>query len=90
MSLKLIAKVESYGDAGYIAFIDSIKGLVVQANTPKEAIKELLLSLKAKIAFDYKIDIDSIEAKPIKSEEEFKSFMSRAKVGENEINLTLC
>ncbi|NVM61731.1 putative RNase H-like HicB family nuclease [Mucilaginibacter sp. SG538B] len=89
MSLKLIAKVESFGPAGYIAFIDSIKGLVVQAKTPQEAIKELLLSFKAKIAFDYNIKIDSIQEQEFESEEALAAYERDIKEGENEINLSL-
>lgn len=87
--MKLIAKVESFEGVGYIAFIDSIKGMVVQANSPKEAIKELIISLKAKIAFDYKVRIDQIEDKEFSTEEECDSYLNDVREGENEINLSL-
>ena len=87
--LKLIANITSYGSAGYIGSIDSIKGLVVQADTLQNAAKELLLSLKAKIAFDYNIKIDDVEEKKFESEAEMIKYISHAKEGENEINLNI-
>lgn len=88
--LKLIANIESFGEAGYVGSVDSIKGLVVEADTPQNVVKELLLSLKAKFAYDYKVKIDDVEAKKFDTEEEMLKHMDRAKVGENEINLNLC
>jgi PDZ domain-containing secreted protein len=87
--LKLIANITSFGSAGYIGSIDSIKGLVVQADTPQNAAKELILSLKAKIAFDYNIKIDNVEEKQFETEEEFIKYIQHAKEGENEINLSI-
>ena len=88
--LKLIAKIESFGEAGYIGSIDSIKGLVVEADSPQDAVKELLLSLKAKMAYDYNVQMDDVEFKQFQSEEEMKKYVEKAKEGENEINLILC
>lgn len=61
MSLKLIARIEPYGQAGYLAYIDSIKGMVEMAATPETAMKELLISLKVKLAYDLGIDIDVLK-----------------------------
>ena len=72
MSMKLIAQIESFGEAGYLAWIDSIKGMAVQADTPEKAVKELLISLKAKLSFDLGIkfdDIEAVEEREIKPEE---------------------
>jgi hypothetical protein len=88
--LTLIARIESFGSAGFIGSIDSIKGMVVEADTPQDAVKELILSLKAKIAYDYNIKIDDIQQKRFDSEDEAKKYIEQAKVGENEINLSLC
>jgi PDZ domain-containing secreted protein len=87
--LKLIANITSYGDAGYIGSIDSIKGLVVQSDTPQNTAKELILSLKAKIAFDYNIKIDDVEEKEFESEDELLKYVQHVKEGENEINLSI-
>lgn len=59
--LTLIANIESFGEAGYAGSIDSIKGLVVQADTPQNAAKKLLMSLKAKIAYDYGIKTNTLK-----------------------------
>jgi hypothetical protein len=88
--LKLIANIESFGPAGYIASIDSIKGLVVQADSPQSAAKKLLLSLKAKIAFDYKLEIEDVEHQEFESEEEMFKYISGAKEGKNELKLNFC
>ena len=89
MNIKLIAHIEAFNEAGYIAYIDSIKGMVVQGATPEEARCQLLISLRAKIAYDYGVDISIVEQLdgnilsvdhgkiPVKSD------------GENEINLQL-
>jgi predicted RNase H-like HicB family nuclease len=62
MSEKLIARVEPIGeDGGYLAYIDSIKGMVESANTPELAMKELLISLKVKLAYDLGISYDALK-----------------------------
>lgn len=88
--MTLTAKVESFGEAGFVGYIDTIKGMVVEADTPQDAVKELLLSLRAKMAFDYGVKVDDIQAKKFNSEEELKKYIEQAKEGENKINLTLC
>jgi len=87
--LKLIANIKSFGESGFIGSIDSIKGLVVQADTPQNAAKELILSLKAKIAFDYNIKIDNVEEKRFETEDELLNYIEHAREGENEINLSI-
>lgn len=59
--LKLIANVESFGTDHYTACIESIKGMVVEGNSVEEVCKELLISLRVKLAYDLGIDIDHIE-----------------------------
>ena len=61
MSLKLVARIEPYGRAGYLAYIDSIKGMVEMSATPETAMKQLLISLRVKLAHDLGIDIDSLK-----------------------------
>lgn len=70
MILKLIANIESFGDAGYIAWINNsskLKGTVVQANSPENAVKELLISLRAKFAYDYGLEIEQVQGKEVDS-----------------------
>lgn len=63
MLLKLIANVESFGNDHYIASIESIKGMVVEGNSVEEVCKELLISLKVKLAYDLGIDIHRMKDK---------------------------
>lgn len=93
MAIKLIANIEHSPKAGYIASIDSIKGMVVHGNSPEEVCKELFTSLKVKLAFDYGIDpsdvheVDEQEAKRL--EREFLLKPSSEESCKREINLTL-
>lgn len=63
MKLKLNAYIEHYENAGYVGWIENekFKGMVVQAESAEAAHKELLISLKAKIAYDFGIEMNSIE-----------------------------
>jgi len=80
MLIKLDAHLKNYGDAGYVAWIDNSKNMkmAVQANTPEKAVKELLISLKVKIAYMFGVDINSIEEKEFNSEAEFQKEISEA------------
>ena len=91
MSLKLIARIEPYGQAGYLAYIDSMKGMVEISNTPEDAMKELLISLKVKLAHTLGIGIDGLKESVIKHLEEYKLEKIQLNVGgyaEKEINLS--
>lgn len=72
--LKLIANIEAFGEGRYVAFIETIKGMVVEGESVEEVFKELLISLKVKIAFDLGVDISSIQTKEFKSEQELEDF----------------
>ncbi len=61
--MKLIANIESHGAAGYVAWIENIKGLATQGDTAQEAFSELITSLKVKFAMDYSCDIDGWKEK---------------------------
>jgi hypothetical protein len=94
MKLTLIANIEDHGEAGFIAWIENIKGLVVQAATMEEAHKELLTSIKVKLAFDWGIPYadlkevtDENEMKRLQREHEFKKSSVALK---QEINLMSC
>jgi hypothetical protein len=54
------AHIEKIGEV-YMAYTDEFKGLVVQADGLDDVKKELLISLRAKVAFDYGISIQQIE-----------------------------
>lgn len=61
MSLKLTARIQKHGAAGYLAYIDSIKGMAEMADSPHDAMKELMISLKVKMAYDLGIEIDGLK-----------------------------
>ena len=55
MKLKFIARIEKNKSTGFIAWIDNIQGLVVQAKTKDDAYKELLTLLKLKLKSDFEL-----------------------------------
>lgn len=55
MNLRLTAKIECHTGEGCVGWIESIKGLVVQAPTHEKAYDELVTSVKVKLAFDWGI-----------------------------------
>jgi len=60
-NLNLIARLDSYEPDGYYAHIESIKGMGESGKTPEEAVKELLISLKVKLAYDNGLEIDALK-----------------------------
>lgn len=91
--IKFIANIEAFGAGRYIAFIDTIKGMVVEGGSVSEVCKELLISLKVKMAYDYGVDINSIKHKEFASEKELDDFVKKLEFSEGkakrEINLDL-
>lgn len=64
MTLKLKAEIEQVSESEYIACIvdnKKFRGTVVQASTYEDAHRELITSIKVKIAYDYGIEIDTIQ-----------------------------
>ncbi|MEP2508484.1 MAG: hypothetical protein ABJH72_03970 [Reichenbachiella sp.] len=90
--MKLVANIESF-DNHFVAYVESIKGLVVEGSSLNEVCKELLTSLKVKMSYDYGIDISSIAHKEFPSEKKMKEFVDQLnfKSGEaqKEINLDM-
>lgn len=91
--MKLTANIESFEDNKYVAFIDSIKGMVVQGDSLQDVCKELMISLKVKIAYDYGVDIRDIKHKEFQNEKDFEEFVNKIKMdggkAEKEISLDL-
>ena len=89
-TIKLIAHVEDHGKEGFIAWIESIKGMVVQAPTEEQVCKELFLSLKVKLAYD--LGIPATELQEV-TQEEIENMKRKMTMNKNcvnrEINLTL-
>lgn len=67
MLLKFTGNLRQYSDNLFIGWIDNIKGLVVEASTKEDVKRELLTSLKVKIAFDYGLEISKIEHQEVVS-----------------------
>lgn len=94
MAIKLIANIEHHENAGYVAWIDSIKGMVVHADTLEDVCKELFTSLKVQLAFNLGIsaseikEIDADEAKLIERQIAFQK-RDNKQICKKEINLTL-
>lgn len=92
--IKLVANVESYDDH-FVAWIENtrnIRGIVVEGKSAEEAMEELLVSLKVKIAYDLGIDIASITHQQFSSEtdlEEFKKLKLMNGKAQKEINLSM-
>jgi hypothetical protein len=74
MNLTLVACIESYGDAGCIGWIESMKGLVVQADSHEKVYDELVTSVKVKLAYDWGIPYSSL----IATGEKFQKSIERA------------
>ena len=92
MSFKLIARIEPYGPADFLASIESIKGMAECGNTPEEAMKELLISLKVKMAHDLGVEIDELSETIIKPLQEYKierKCLEEAGFAEREISLSM-
>lgn len=61
MKIVLFATIENFGEAGYIGYIDSLRGLVVQGKTVEKTIQELLISLHVKIVHDLGLDASALK-----------------------------
>lgn len=90
--IKLIANIENHGEAGYVAWIDSIKGLVVEGGTHEEVCRELFISLKTKLAYDLGIKASEVqeitEAEYLSLKREL-ALRHEEKICKKEISLTL-
>jgi hypothetical protein len=87
--LKLIAIVESFGEAGYIAWVANSKGntiQIAQGSTASAAIRELIISLKVKCAYDWGAEIEHIGAQELSFEEYEQLDMQNGKA-EKEISV---
>lgn len=80
MNIQLNTYMQSFGDKGFIAWIDHPKSfkMVVQGGTPEETAKELLISLRVKMARIFGVDINTIEERAFHSDKEFGDEISKA------------
>jgi hypothetical protein len=58
--LKFVISIESFGTNGYIAWIEGLKGMVVQGDSKEEVMQELYKSLKVKIAYGLGVSISTL------------------------------
>jgi len=66
MSKTLVMHVQNFNEeAGFVAWFDNEKfrGMVVQANSLEEVLKELFVSLRIKVACDMGIELAGIDEK---------------------------
>ena len=61
MKLDFIAYVEPCGQAGFIGWVDKMKGLVVESDSVEGIKRELILSLRVKIAYDFGLELSKIK-----------------------------
>ena len=84
MSMQYTGYIKSFGNAGFIAGVNELKGMVEQANSPEGALDKLILALRIRASFVEKVDISkiSVVATPKKSKE-------KKTLAEKELNLVL-
>lgn len=72
MFIKLDAHMQSFGDDKFLAWIEAPKKfkMVVEAASPEEAAKELLISLKVAMSHIFGIPVESIQHKQVSYDEE--------------------
>jgi len=55
--------IKSFGNVGFVAAINELKGMVEQADSPEGAIEKLILALRIRTAFVEKMDLSKIHFK---------------------------
>jgi hypothetical protein len=63
MSQTYTVKFHSFGNNGFVAWIDGLKGMVEQANTPRGALEKIMTGLRIKFAYDNNLHIDHVTVK---------------------------
>ena len=87
--MKVIVNIE-FCENRYVAWIDKIKGMVVEASSLPEVVGELITSLKVKMAYDYGMDIEEIPENAGKMKQYLNNFDSSAPfTGTKEINFDM-
>lgn len=78
MLFTLNAFMEPQGGEGFVAWIDNPKNfkMLVHGNTPEEAAKELVISLKVSLSYQLGIDIRDISEKQVSSDEQLYKELS--------------
>jgi hypothetical protein len=66
--LVVTTQIEQYGEKHFMGWSHDFKALVVQGESEEEVKKELIISLRAKVAYDIGLPISRIEANEITPE----------------------
>lgn len=86
--------MENFGEGGYVAWIEKPNSfkMVVQADSPENAAKELLISLKVTLSHTLGINIEDIDHKEFASEEELQKSLTEAlkETGTKELKFAFC
>lgn len=86
MSTQYTGYLKSFGNAGFIAGINELKGMVEQANSPQGALDKLILALRIRTAFVKKIALEKIT---VTAEPKSIAQVSSQSKYEKELNLVL-
>jgi hypothetical protein len=92
MLIKLEANMQGCPNSGYVAWIENSRNfsMVVQGDTPENATKELIKSLKVSISYIFGADINSISEKEVSGENEYLDLLSALRdTGKKELNFKL-
>lgn len=86
MSMQYTGYIQSFGNAGFIAGVSELKGMVEQANSPEGAMEKLMLAIRIREAYIKRIPLDSITiiANPIE-----KGTQKQSRIAEKEVSLVL-
>jgi len=86
------AEIEKISDNHFIGRIEKMKGMIVEAESREAVKKELLISLKVKIAFDYGLEISELDCGELTNEQAMQQQANEHSIytGETEnLSLTL-
>jgi predicted RNase H-like HicB family nuclease len=70
MNFNLTAYIEDFNGAGFMGWIEGVKGIAVQGQSEEEVRSELLTSLKVKIAFDFGIKMENLSSEQLSGDQD--------------------
>jgi len=85
--LLVTAEIQQMTENLFMGWAHKFKALVVQGESEEEVKRELLISLRAKIAFDYDLPITNVNAEELTSEA-LEHYFKKVEV-ENQYNVQL-
>jgi putative lipase involved disintegration of autophagic bodies len=91
MNISLIAYIQDHGTAGWIGWIDGLRGMVVQGKDEEEVRNELIISLKTSIAYSWGLkSLDTLQNQKINDDLEMVVLPIPSRpVKKREINLVI-